>query len=199
MLAIVYVAICALGLAFAEGTSENDNSALLKSASAYVPRRHNPCDADADRTQYLLPPKPTNAQCKAALSSILHQPWDIAAKYMETVSHSVFNPMFQWFVDGPVATAQQFNSYLGVGVQVYDASGYRVIDVEVDGKVDFNSKPSPYYDSMRARATNIPSFLRFDAEGETSGYFFYDLNIWNGDGQMYTICLYTNLANLPVV
>ena len=190
-LAFVYIFA---SLAFAQ---EIEVNSLLKSTSDYIPKRHNPCDVDAACTQSVLPPCPTIAQCEAALSAVMYQPWTIAAKWMEVKSQAIFDPVFQWFVVGPVATAQQFATSVGVSVEVTDASGYTVVEAKTDGTFSESAvgTPTPYYDAMRARSSNIPTYLRFDGSGQV----YYTLNIWHCDGQMYTITLFAPISSLPVL
>ncbi len=187
-LAFVYIFA---SLAFALKSPKN---LLLK---AYIPNRCNPCDSFAACTQYPLPLKPTPEQCEAALGAVLFQPTSIAAQVVETKGRAIFDPVFQWFANGPLVTSQQFASYTGVGVYVSDAFGLIVASVAADGTVSSAAVglPTPYFNTMRARSTNIPTYLRQDLDG----MFYYSVNIYNWDDQMYTVTIYVPIANLPVV
>lgn len=193
-LVFVYIVASLASLAF---TQEFPEDSLLKSTSSYIPRRCNPCDVAVACTQFALPPNPTTAQCKAALSAIMYQPPSVGASFLECKSRAIFDPVFQWFVDGPVVTAQQFALNLGVAVEVVDAAGFIVAYVNADGSVDASAigKPTPFYDTTRARSTNIPTYLRF----EDSGRMYYTVNIYNWDAQMYTVALVVPISSVPVV
>lgn len=171
---------------------------LLKSTSDYVPRRVNPCDSDAVCTQFVLPPKATNAQCKAALRSILYQPQTTASKWIEAQGRDVLSPIYQWFFNGPVVTAQQYAQNHALNVEVRDAFGFKVADVSADGTINDIAHPEPenmYYDVVRSMSTNIPTTNRQYSQG----YEWYSINVYNWDGQMYVVSVGAPLATLPVL
>lgn len=171
---------------------------LLKSTSDYVPRRTNRCDADAACTQYVLPPKATTAQCKSALCSILYQPQTVASKWIEAKGRDVLNPIYQWFVDGPALTAQQYALNNGLQVEVTDASGFIVASVSATGTIQALADPAAgntYYDVVRSMSTNIPTTNRQYSQG----YEWYSVNVFNWDGQMYIVSVGAPLSSLPVL
>lgn len=150
-----------------------------------------------------LPPRPSGSQCSLALERIVKQPQSCAMKYLSKAARNVYSPVYNWFYlqdteagDNIVLTAQQLSVNNGVGVEVYDAFGNEVANIDQSGNImtpDVDKEMG--IELARTWPLNYPTFVRENEEGVAS----IAQNVWSIRGQLLTVVIYKDLNLLPVV
>ena len=144
-----------------------------------------------------LPPKASFSQCSLALERVVKQPTSCAMQYMSGAARSVYLPIYNWFTDGSVdAVAQQFSYDNGVGVEVYDAFGNQIAQIDAAGNI-LAPNPIPMLGLELARTwpLNYPTFAR----NEDTGLALLAQNVWSVRGELLTIVISKNINVLPIV
>lgn len=147
-----------------------------------------------------LPPKASFSQCSLALERIVKQPQSCAMKYMSGPARNVYSPVYNWFADSEeidvVSVAQEFALQNGVAVEVYDAFGNEIANVDDAGNILPNdSTKFVGFELARTWALNYATFVRDEDKGVAS----IAQNVLSVRGQMLTVVISKSTALLPIV
>lgn len=149
-----------------------------------------------------LPPKASYSQCALALERIVKQPQSCAMKYLSAPARNVYSPIYNWFTTGDEVTieqvAQQFAFDNGVGVEVYDAFGNEIAQVDENGNIlPVDPNVTVGFELARTWALNYATFVREEESEEAAASIAQ--NVWNVRGELLTVVISKPVNVLPVV